>query len=330
MLKKYIIVGIILVGIGALFFFLQKEKRATPKLSKNIVTEIIKATDTITISTTDNCSDADVELFLKQFIVQFQTNEAAGINTFINKKDCLAVFLRDGYYPILSFPNKINDWIEWFDFKIYDNILFEKFPIYLGNNEFEKKGFFCVKYQNKFNLNDFDDTYTALSDADKLPYKQLEKKCNYRADAMSLDGSEVVTFYFSIHKNEKSLVGITKDQVDDGLFSDSKKDFISIDSKEEVEYFVANKKFCDSANNGYVDFDKKELTYVDFGDKPFPFAKYKIGPLSILSKKIKVREVKFFNVEENDGLTLRLSNKGTFTSYQMGARPLYVYSSCED
>lgn len=329
MLKKYIIAGILLVVIGVLFCCSQKEKKIAPKLSKSIVTETIKATSKV-VSDTINCSDAEVKLFLEHFITQFQTNEASRINTFINKKDCFAVFLRDGYYPILSFPNKINDWIEWFDFKIYDNVLFEKFPKYLGDNEFEKKGFFCVKYQNKFKLNDFDDTYTELSDAQKLPYRQLEKKCNYRADVMSLDGSQVVTFYFSIYKNEKSLVGITKDQVDDGLFADPDREFISIDSEAEVERYVANRKFCDSKNNGYIDFDKKELTYVDFGEEPFPFAKYKIGPLSVLSGKIKIRDIKFFNVEENDGLTLRLSNKGTFTSYQMGARALYVYSLCED
>ena len=114
------------------------------------------------------------------------------------------------------------------------------------------------------------------------------------------------------------------------MFANPEKEFVQIDTKEQVETFLLdNKKFCDLENKAYIDFDKKELIYCDFGEDPFPFAHYKIGSVENVSKKIKIREIKFFNSDENDGLTLRLSNKGTFTSYQMGARPQYIYEKCE-
>lgn len=319
--------GLILI-VGINYFFGSKEKTVSskPEIKK---TESIVQKDAVVFDTTA-CSEKEVKLFLSEFIKQFSTNKASNINKFIDKNNGLAIFVRDGYYPILSFPNKIDDWIEWFDFKIYDNVEFGKFPEYLGDGEFEKTGFYYVNYENKFRLDDFEDTYSNRSDEDKKPFRQLEKMCNYRADVMSIDKSRVLTLYFSIYKNNKHLVGITQDAVDDVLYTDQEKEFVPIDTDEQVEEFLSNnKRFCDVENKAYVDFDKKELIYWDFGDKPFPFSNYKIGPVNVISVKIKIRDIKFFNLDEDDGLTLKLSNKGDFSSYRMGARPQYIYEKCK-
>ncbi|MFB9079062.1 hypothetical protein ACFFLS_09800 [Flavobacterium procerum] len=319
--------GLILI-VGLAFFFKPKEdvvKSVPVKKKQEIATKV----DSVSSFDVTACSDAEVKLFLKEFIKQFQTNKAANINRFINKEDGLAVFLRDGYYPILSFPDGIDDWIEWFDFKIYDNIVFEKFPKYLGDGEFEKTGFFYVDYKNKFNLDDFEDTYSNRTNEDKKPFRQLEQKCNYRADVMSLDKTTVLTLYFSIYKNSKHLVGITQDTVDDVLYIDKEKEFIPFDTEELVnEFILNNRRFCDLENKAYIDFDKKELTYCDFGDEPFPFSNYKIGPINVISDKIKIREIIFYNSNENDGFALKLSNKGAFSSYRIGARAQYIYEKC--
>lgn len=317
---------IVIVGLARLFGTEEKTIPAKPIIKK---AETIVEKDTVAFDTMA-CSDKEVRLFLNEFIKQFQTNKAANINKFIDKNAGIAIFVKDGYYPILSFPDKIDDWIEWFDFKIYDNVEFGKFPKYLGDGEFEKTGFYYVNYQNKFRLDDFDDTYSNRSDEDKKPFRQLEKMCNYRADVMSVDKSRVLTLYFSIYKNNKYLVGITQDTVDDVLYTDPEKEFVPIDTEEQVEAFLSNnRRFCDVENKAYVDFDKKELIYWDFGDKPFPFSHYKIGPVDVISAKIKIRDIKFFNVKEDDGLTLKLSNKGIFSSYRMGARPQYNYEKCK-
>ncbi|WP_123774096.1 hypothetical protein [[Flexibacter] sp. ATCC 35103] len=316
--------GMILVlGLVHLLGLEEKTVPSKPVVKK---TESIVQKDSIDFDTIAS-SDKEVKLFLNEFIKQFSTNKASNINQFVDKKDGLAIFVKDGYYPILSFSNKIDDWIEWFNFKIYKNIIHEPFPEYLGDNEFKKTGFFYTEYKGKFSLDDFDDTYSARSDEDKKPYRILEKTCNYRADVMSVNGDRILTLYFRIYKAKKQLVAISQDEVADNLFADPKKEFIKIDTEADVEDFLLNNpKFCDSDNNGYIDFDKKELTYIDFEEKPFLFTSYKIGSITSLSPKIKVREIEFFNSKEK--FTLRLSNKGTFTSYQMGARPLYVYSSC--
>jgi hypothetical protein len=319
--------GIILI-LGINYFFSSKEKMvpAKPVIKK---TELIEKKEAVAFDT-KGCSDEEVKLFLSEFIKQFSTNKAANINKFIDKTNGLAIFVRDGYYPILSFSDGIDDWIEWFNFKIYDNVEFGKFPKYLGDGEFERTGFYYVKYQNKFSLDDFDDTYSNRSDEEKKPFRQLEKLCNYRADVMSLDKSRVLTLYFSIYKNNKYLVGITQDSVDDVLYIDQEKEFVPIDTEEQVEAFLSNnRRFCDVANKAYVDFDKKEITYWDFGDNPYPFSNYKIGPVNVISAKIKIRDIKFFNLgEEEEGSTLKLSNKGVFSSYRMGARPQYIYAKC--
>ncbi|OMQ09497.1 hypothetical protein BXU01_17910 [[Flexibacter] sp. ATCC 35103] len=314
---------ILVLGLVHLLGLEEKTVPSKPVVKK---TESIVQKDSIDFDTIAS-SDKEVKLFLNEFIKQFSTNKASNINQFVDKKDGLAIFVKDGYYPILSFSNKIDDWIEWFNFKIYKNIIHEPFPEYLGDNEFKKTGFFYTEYKGKFSLDDFDDTYSARSDEDKKPYRILEKTCNYRADVMSVNGDRILTLYFRIYKAKKQLVAISQDEVADNLFADPKKEFIKIDTEADVEDFLLNNpKFCDSDNNGYIDFDKKELTYIDFEEKPFLFTSYKIGSITSLSPKIKVREIEFFNSKEK--FTLRLSNKGTFTSYQMGARPLYVYSSC--
>lgn len=319
--------GLILI-VGINYFFGSKEK-AVPVQPEIKKTEAIVQKDSVVFDTTA-CSDKEVRLFLSEFIKQFNTNKAAGINKFIDKNDGLAIFVKDGYYPILSFPNKIDDWIEWFDFKIYDNVEFGKFPEYLGDGEFKKTGFYYVNYQNKFRLDDFDDTYSNRSDEDKKPFRKLEKICNYRADVMSKDKSRVLTLYFGIYKNNKHLVGITQDVVDDVLYTAPEKEFVPIDTEAQVEEFLShNRRFCDVENKAYVDFDKKELIYWDFGDKPFPFSNYKIGPVNVISGKIKIRDIKFFNSDEEEGFTLKLSNKGDFSSYRMGARPQYIYEKCK-
>jgi len=317
---------IVIVGLARLFGTEEKAIPSKPVIKK---TETIVEKDSVALDTTA-CSDKEVRLFLSEFIKQFQTNKASNINKFIDKSNGLAIFVKDGYYPILSFPNKIDDWIEWFDFKIYENIEFGKFPEYLGDGEFKKTGFYYVKYPNKFRLDDFEDTYSNRSDEDKKPFRKLEKLCNYRADVMSIDKSRVLTLYFSISKNNKYLVGITQDAVDDVLYTAPEKEFVPIDTEKQVEAFLSNnRRFCDVENKAYVDFDKKELVYWDFGDEPFPFSHYKIGPLNVISAKIKIRDIKFFNVKEDDGLTLKLSNKGDFSSYRMGARPQYIYEKCK-
>lgn len=317
--------GLILIVILVRLF--SSEEKIVP--SKPVVKkgESVIQKDSVVFDTTA-CSDEETRLFLNEFIKQFITNKASNINQFVDKKDGLAIFVKDGYYPILSFSNKIDDWIEWFDFKIYKNVIHEPFPEYLGDNEFKKTGFFYTEYKGKFSLDNFDDTYSARSDEDKKPYRILEKTCNYRADVMSVGGDRILTLYFRIYKAKKQLVAISQDEVADNLFADPKKEFIKIDTEAAVEEFLLNnRKFCDSDNNGYIDFDKKELTYIDFEDKPFLFTSYKIGSITNLSPKIKVREIEFLD-SNKEKFTLRLSNKGTFTSYQMGARPLYVYSSC--
>ena len=317
---------IVIVGLARLFGTEEKAIPSKPVIKK---TETIVEKDSVALDTTA-CSDKEVRLFLSEFIKQFQTNKASNINKFIDKSNGLAIFVKDGYYPILSFPNKIDDWIEWFDFKIYENIEFGKFPQYLGDGEFKKTGFYYVKYHNKFHLDDFEDTYSNRSDEDKKPFRKLEKLCNYRADVMSIDKSRVLTLYFSISKNNKYLVGITQDAVDDVLYTAPEKEFVPIDTEKQVEAFLSNnRRFCDVENKAYVDFDKKELVYWDFGDEPFPFSHYKIGPLNVISAKIKIRDIKFFNIKEDDGLTLKLSNKGDFSSYRMGARPQYIYEKCK-
>lgn len=319
--------GLILI-VGINYFFGSKEK-AVPVQPEIKKTEAIVQKDSVVFDTTA-CSDKEVRLFLSEFIKQFNTNKAANINKFIDKNDGLAIFVKDGYYPILSFPNKIDDWIEWFDFKIYNNVEFGKFPEYLGDGEFKKTGFYYVNYQNKFRLDDFDDTYSNRSDEDKKPFRKLEKICNYRADVMSKDKSRVLTLYFGIYKNNKHLVGITQDVVDDVLYTAPEKEFVPIDTEAQVEEFLShNRRFCDVENKAYVDFDKKELIYWDFGDKPFPFSNYKIGPVNVISGKIKIRDIKFFNSDEEEGFTLKLSNKGDFSSYRMGARPQYIYEKCK-
>ncbi|WP_316634391.1 hypothetical protein [uncultured Flavobacterium sp.] len=319
-----------LILIAGLVYFFGSEEKAVPSKPVIVKNEPIVEKDSVAFDTTA-CSDKEVRLFLSEFIKQFSTNKASNINKFIDKTNGLAIFVRDGYYPILSFPNKIDDWIEWFDFKIYDNVEFGKFPEYLGDGEFKKTGFYYVNYQNKFRLDNFDDTYSNRSDEDKKPFRQLEKICNYRADVMSIDKSRVLTLYFSIYKNNKYLVGITQDSVDDALYADQEKEFVPIDTEGQVEEFLANnRRFCDVENKAYVDFDKKELIYCDFGDKPFEFSDYKIGPVDVISGKIKIRDIKFFNSgEEEEGFTLKLSNKGDFSSYRMGARPQYIYEKCK-
>lgn len=318
---------VLILGIARLCSPKDKLVQSKPVVKK---TELIAKKDSVVFDTTA-CSDKEVKLFLQEFIKKFNAHKVSDLNAFISRPNGLAIFVKDGYYPILSFSDKIDDWIEWFDFKIYNNVEFEKFPEYLGDGEFKKTGFYCVKYQNKFSLDDFDDTYTNLSDDDKKPFRQLEKMCNYRADVMSVDKRRVLTLYFSIYKNNKYLVAITQDSVDDVLYTDPEKEFVSIDTEEQVEEFLSNnRRFCDLENdNAYVDFDKKELTYCDFGDKPFPFSNYKIGPIDVISKKIKIREIRFFNSNEEDGFSLKLSNKGDFSSYRMGARPQYIYEKCK-
>ncbi|MBF4519176.1 hypothetical protein IRZ71_22725 [Flavobacterium sp. ANB] len=317
---------ILIVGIN---YFLNSKEKTVPSKAVIKKTTLIEKKESVPFDTTA-CSDKEVKLFLSEFIKQFSTNKASNINKFIDKTNGLAIFVKDGYYPILSFPNKIDDWIEWFDFKIYDNVEFGKFPEYLGDGEFKKTGFYYVNYQNKFRLDDFDDTYSNRSDEDKKPFRQLEKICNYRADVMSIDKSTVLTLYFSIYKNNKYLVGITQDAVDDVLYTDQEKEFVPIDTEEQVEAFLSNnRRFCDVENKAYVDFDKKELTYYDFDDKPFQFSNYKIGPVNVISGKIKIRDIKFFNSDEEEGFTLKFSNKGDFSSYRMGARPQYIYEKCK-
>lgn len=327
-LKLSIIIGFAIAVIVVLFFLIKNDS------PKKIISNITQPSTPKEIAvTSEEISETELNLFFQVFIKAFNSNNEKEINKFIDKKDGLVEFIYDGPYPIIIFTTKM-DYIEWFESKIHTNISPEKFPTYLGDTQFEKTGFFYEKYENKFKLSDFDNGYVNLSDSVFKSHNALEKNCNYRALAMDVRGNRIYNFYFAITKEKKNLVGLSYDYTDDAAYSDPKTDFISFDSKKDIEnYITKHQKFCDSGNESYLDFNKKEFTYWDFKDKPFVFKNYEIGDIEIQSKKLKTRKIIFHNAdaneEYNNDFTMTLSNKGTFLVMPMGARPSYEYIICK-
>ncbi|MCC9073470.1 hypothetical protein LNQ49_17990 [Flavobacterium sp. F-65] len=327
-LKLSLIIAFVLVLIVTLFFSIKTEQ---PK--KDILNTIQPSTPEKSTLAPEKISETELNFFFQDFIKAFNSNKEKEINKFIDKKDGLVEFVYDGPYPLIIFTNKM-EYIEWFESKIHTTVSSEKFPIYLGDTQFEKTGFFYEKYENKFKLTDFNNDYVNLSDTVFKSHSILEEKCNYRARAMDVTGKRIYNFYFSITKENKKLVGLSYDYIEDNIYSNPKIDFIPFDSKKDIEnYITKHQKFCDTENESYLDFSKKEFTYWDFKDKPFQFKNYEIGDVEIESKKLKTRKITFYNAdvnaEYNNDFAMILSNKGTFTILPMGARPFYEYIICK-
>ena len=162
-------------------------------------------------------------------------------------------------------------------------------------------------------------------------HKNLESNCNYTAKAMNNIGNRDFTFYFSIYKTQKKLVAITYEYNNDADYCDPKISSIAFSNEEAKKYLKTNLHFCDKGNDGRVDFEKNEITYVDF-DKPFQFKNYKIDKEIVISKKISIREVHFYNIDQSDDynkeFSLIFTNKGTFYKGSIGARAPYYYTKC--
>lgn len=331
-IKKILIKSIIIIFIlGSIIsgFFFFKSRLLEMKPIK-IITKEKNNNDITTIS--NEVTEIELNSFFLDFIEAYNSNKEENINKFIDEKDGFVEQVYEGPYPLILFRNEM-DYIEWFRHKIFENVSSDKFPEYLGDTQFEKTGFFYEKYENKFDLKDFNNDYVNLSDTVFKSHEILEEKCNYRALAMDVRGKLIYNFYFSITKDKKKLVGLSYDYTEDYTYSNSKRDFIPFDSEQDVENFIeTQKKFCDIKNKSYLDFEKKEFTYWDF-EGPFVFKIYDIGKIEVQSKKIKIRKIKFYTNEITDDydqyFTMELSNKGTFFVRPMGARPQYEYNNCE-
>ena len=279
------------------------------------------------------CSDEEVNSFFKDFIVAFNSQKTNEIDKFINSKEGFLSFYYGGVYPILDFQNSVETNLEWYKDTISETISSENFPEYFGDGEFEKTGFFITKVNNEFKVRNFENGKSAISEEDLDKHLNLEKNCNYRADVVSKNGSRVFTFYFKIYKNIKSLVSISYEYNIDSEFSDSSKPFIAFSDADIQKYIKTNLIFCDPGNDATLDFDKNEIQYVDFEDKPFNFKSYTISKSDKISKKISIRIIKFVNADQSDEynreFTMTLSNKGMFYVPPMGARPPYEYSKCK-
>lgn len=327
-LKLVLITGFALALIILLFFLIKSD----PPKKTTINTTQLNATKKIVVAP-EEISETELNLFFQDFIKAFNSNKEKEINKFIDEKDGFVEFVYDGPYPLIIFTNKMG-YIEWFETKIHTNISSEKFPAYLGDTQFEKIGFFYEKYENKFKLTDFDNGYVNLSDTVFKSHHALEDKCNYRARAMDVDGKRIYNFYFAITTKNKKLVGLSYDYTDDIIYSNPQTSFIPFDSKKDIEnYITEHQKFCDSENESYLDFSKKEFTYYDYKEKPFVFKSYEIGDVEIQSKKIKTRKITFHNADTsekyNNDFMMTLSNKGSFIVTPMGARPSYEYIICK-
>ncbi len=327
-LKSLMAFGLIL-GIIITCFFYFKSTSLDLKPIKIIPKE---KNNENAIAISEEVSETELISFFQDFIKAYNSNKEENINRFIDQKDGFVEQVYEGPYPLILFRNEM-DYIEWFSNKISENVSSDKFPEYLGDTQFEKTGFFYEKYENKFKLKDFNNDYVNLSDTVFKSHEILEEKCNYRALAMDVRGKLIYNFYFSITNEKKKLVGLSYDYIEDNIYSDPKRQFIAFDTKQDIENFIeTQKKFCDIKNKSYLDFEKKEFTYWDF-EGPFVFKIYDIGEIEIQSKKIKIRQIKFYVNEITDDFdqyfTMELSNKGTFFVRPMGARPQYEYNDCE-
>lgn len=326
---KSLLLVLLLLGLLISLFFYFKSSNTNVNDTKESPQEIIKPK---LIAISNEVTKTELDSFFQDFIKAFNSNKAKNINQFIDKKDGFVECIYDGCYPLIIFGHEI-EYIEWFRSKIYENISSEKFPEYLGDCQFEQTGFFYEEYRNKFKLDDFDNAYVNLPESTFKANNVLEKKCNYRAQAMDVGGNLIYSFYFSITKKSKKLVGLSYDFTSDCTYADPKKNFIPFDTNLDIENYITRlQKFCDPATKSYLDFGTKEFTYCDFNE-PFVFKIYEIGKVEVQSKKIKIRTIKFYREYVTDDyeqyFTMELSNKGTFFVRPMGARPQYEYSDCK-
>lgn len=271
----------------------------------------------------------DTLQIFKKFVTDFNTHLAKNINPYIDPKLGMAMYYHNGPYPILKVINSLNEEIDWITLDVFDNVEFASFPNYLGDFKFEKTGFFIVKNEGNFSLSNFDNSYTAHPESFFLEHQPLEKLCNFRAKGISPQENKMYDFYFNLNNSKLSLLALEVVTVPDVMFADPDKDFISFNGKKDIEkFFEKHKIFRDKAQNAYIDFDKKEMTYYDFpSSNPFIFESYKIGKITDDSDKIKSVEIIFYpdkNTEE-DGFMTYFSNKGTFVIGPMGVRPPYYY-----
>ncbi|MDO3425575.1 hypothetical protein QWT87_11810 [Chryseobacterium sp. APV1] len=72
----------------------------------------------------------------------------------------MMLFYHDGPYPILRINSTLEDEIDWFNQDVFENVDFTDSPMYLGDFEFSKTGFFVKQNKGDFSLRDFDNTYT--------------------------------------------------------------------------------------------------------------------------------------------------------------------------
>lgn len=326
----YIILIITVFALAAYFsFFNSSDVKKTELTNETKIDTLQKEEKSLEI-----CSAEEVNLFFKDFIAAFNSQKPNKMDKFINPDEGFLSFYYDGVYPILDFQNSFKTNLEWYKDSIFESISSEKFPEYFGDGEFEKTGFFISKINNQFKVKDFENSKSALSEEELDKHLNLEKNCNYRADAISKNGSRVFTFYFKIYKNIKTLVSVSYEYNIDYEFSDASQPFIPFSESDIRKYIKSNLMFCDPTNNNAtLDFDKKEIQYVDFENKPFTFESYTISKPEKISKKVSISIIKFKNVDQSDEynreFTMTLSNKGMFYIPQIGVRASYQYSKCK-
>lgn len=300
----------------------------TTACTKEKENKTITSKEDIVISKSSETEDyINIDSQLKDFIKAFNTNEYKKIDAFIDQKIGCLISYKDGYYPILTFKNSIEEEIDWFTDKVHTNIISDEKPSYLGDLEFKKNGFFNQEYKNKFSFDHFDNGYVNLPESIFKQNEGIKKACNLIGYGITKDNSRIYTFYFSAKANSLKLVAISYEYVSDANYANPSKKAIAFNSTEEVRNFLETKKlFEDKNNNAYVDFSKKEITYIDFGDNPIQFSSYKINKIESINSKIKLRTIDFiFSEDESQNFTLTLTNKGVLYKNPMGARPPYEY-----
>lgn len=326
-----VVLGIlgVVFAIAVIYFSFQKNKReesASPIQNQTSVESHPEAIELVEVSNFD---------FFTEIISAFNSNQTHIINKYIHPNYGLMNLKYDGPYPQLSFDNTINDFYNWVidNDRVYSNIEEGSFPRYLGDAEFEKTGSFYSDFSGRFRLDDFNlETQGGKWEENRLqPYRELEKLCNYRIQAISISGRRIYSLYFSIHNNEKYLIGISYEQVPDNDYITPNKNYINIEDEVSINNYLNQNTFCDNENEAYINFNKNELIYCDFGSEPYKFSEYKIGSVEKISEKIKIRNIEFINSSTEDftsSFILSLSNKGVFHIGQSGARPPYNYTVC--
>ncbi len=290
--------------------------------------KIITSKEDIVISKSSEKEDyINIKNQLEEFINAFNSNEYKKIDAFIDQETGCLISYKDGYYPILTFRNSIKEEINWFKDKVYTNVISDEKPNYLGDLEFKKNGFFYQEYINKFSFDHFDNGYVNLPESIFKKNEEIMKACNLIGYGITINNSKIYSFYFSAKANSIKLVAIDYEEVPDAYYANPSKKTISFNSTEEVRNFLETKNiFEDKVNNACVDFSKKEITYIDFGDSPIKFTSYKINKIENINSKIKLRSIDFlFTEDESEKFTLTLTNKGVLYKNPMGARPPYKY-----